>query len=98
MIPAGGTYTTTAKEAAELVNAIKQYSSPVVMVNRYLRSMDLSSVCIDNQLGGYRATEYLIKNFCYSFFVFVDLALQTLFLLMQKSVFLFIFQCCPINT
>ena len=50
-------------ETASLVSILKSTSHcPVVMVNRYLRSLDTDVVCIDNFRGGYMATDYLIQH------------------------------------
>lgn len=52
----------TAIETPDLISILKQNSCPTVLVNRYIRSLDLNSVCIDNFSGGYRATKYLIDR------------------------------------
>ncbi len=52
----------TAVERSSFVQLLKNITIPVVLVNRYIRSMDLDVVCIDNHRGGYLATNYLIKN------------------------------------
>ncbi len=50
-------------ETVGLVQALQASSHcPVVMVNRYLRSLDTDVVCIDNFRGGYMATDYLIQH------------------------------------
>jgi len=49
-------------ETPELKQAIQSVGCPVVLINRYLRSMDLDAVCMDNYRGGYIATEYLIQQ------------------------------------
>lgn len=51
----------TATETAGLVSLLKTISCPVVLANRYIRSMDLNAVCIDNYRGGYMAASYLIE-------------------------------------
>lgn len=51
----------TATETEALSELLKNSSCPVVLVNRYIRSMDLDVVCIDNFRGGYLATSYLIE-------------------------------------
>lgn len=52
----------TAVETVSLINALKKNVCPVVLVNRYIRSLELSSVCIDNFHGSYKATKYLIDR------------------------------------
>jgi DNA-binding LacI/PurR family transcriptional regulator len=49
-------------ETPGLVQSLRSSPCPVVMVNRYLRSMDTDVVCIDNFRSGYMATEYLISH------------------------------------
>lgn len=50
-------------ETAGLVQTLRSTAHcPVVMVNRYLRSLDTDAVCIDNFRGGYMATDYLISH------------------------------------
>lgn len=51
----------TASETEALSTLLSNSSCPVVLVNRYIRSMDLDVVCIDNHRGGYLATSYLIQ-------------------------------------
>lgn len=50
----------TAIETKSLINLLSSSKSPVVLVNRSIRSIDLNTVCIDNFRGGYIATNYLI--------------------------------------
>ncbi len=52
----------TATETVALIELLKKNVCPVVLVNRFIRSMDLDAVCIDNVRGGYMATEYMVKN------------------------------------
>ncbi len=52
----------TAMETAGLVALLKTISCPVVLANRYIRSMDLDAVCIDNYRGGYMAGNYLAER------------------------------------
>lgn len=52
----------TAMETAGLVALLKTVSCPVVLANRYIRSMDLDAVCIDNYRGGYMAGNYLAER------------------------------------
>lgn len=51
----------TASETEALSSLLKNSACPVVLVNRYIRSMDLDVVCIDNHRGGYLAASYLIQ-------------------------------------
>lgn len=52
----------TVVETPELVQLLKNYTIPIVLVNRTIRSLDVNSICIDNERGGYMATQYLIEN------------------------------------
>jgi LacI family transcriptional regulator len=52
----------TAIETPSFVQLLKNYTIPLVFVNRIIRSLDLNSVCIDNERGGYMATQYLIEK------------------------------------
>lgn len=52
----------TAVETNELVDFLQHAHIPVVLVNRYIRSLDLDVVRIDNYRGGYLAAQYLIEN------------------------------------
>lgn len=52
----------SAMETTGLIKLLKKGTCPVVLVNRYIRSMDLNVVCIDNFRGGYIATNYLIEK------------------------------------
>lgn len=52
----------TPMETDNLRRLISASNTPVVLVNRYMRSMDLDVVCIDNYRGGYLATEHLIQR------------------------------------
>ena len=47
-------------ETMELAQELKSIKCPVVFVNRYLRSVDVDAICVDNYRGGYVATKYLI--------------------------------------
>ena len=47
-------------ETMELTQELKNIKCPVVFVNRYLRSVDVDAICVDNYRGGYVATKYLI--------------------------------------
>jgi DNA-binding LacI/PurR family transcriptional regulator len=50
----------TSIESPSLCRMLKELSCPVVLLNRYLRSMDMDAVVLDNYLGGYEATRHLI--------------------------------------
>ncbi|MGI6297874.1 MAG: LacI family DNA-binding transcriptional regulator [Saccharofermentanales bacterium] len=52
----------TATETSGLVSLLKTVKCPVVLANRYIRSMDLDAVCIDNYRGGYMAGSYLAEH------------------------------------
>lgn len=52
----------TAIETASLISLLQRNTCPVVLVNRFIRSMDLDAVCIDNRRGGYMAASYLIEK------------------------------------
>ncbi|MDR1073910.1 MAG: LacI family transcriptional regulator [Treponema sp.] len=52
----------TAVEAPGLVELLRHTQIPVVLSNRYIRSLDMNMVCIDNYNGGYIATDYLINR------------------------------------
>lgn len=52
----------TAVETPSFVEMLKTFPLPLVFVNRIIRSLDLNSVCIDNERGGYMATQYLIEK------------------------------------
>jgi len=54
----------TPSETDTLKNLIAGSETPVVLVNRYLPSLDLDVVCIDNYRGGYLATTHLLENGC----------------------------------
>jgi DNA-binding LacI/PurR family transcriptional regulator len=52
----------TVVEDSELVELLRNAQIPVVLSNRYIRSLDMNMVCIDNYNGGYVATSYLIEH------------------------------------
>lgn len=52
----------TVVETKEIVSALQHAEIPTILVNRYIRSLDLDVVRIDNYRGGYRAAEHLIEN------------------------------------
>lgn len=49
-------------ENDQLIKLLRSMTSPVILVNRYLRSMDIDVVTIDNYRCGYMATRYLIDH------------------------------------
>ena len=51
----------TAVETAGFVELLKRITIPVILVNRYIRSLDTDVVCIDNYRGGYIAANTLIQ-------------------------------------
>ncbi len=52
----------TVTESRELVAFLQNTDIPVILVNRYIRSLDLDVVRIDNYRGGYLAAQHLIEN------------------------------------
>lgn len=52
----------TAVESETLVERLKKTSIPVILVNRYIHSLDMDMVCIDNYGGGYTAANCLLQN------------------------------------
>lgn len=52
----------TAMERPTLSEALKKSKVPIVFVNRYIHSVDIDVVCIDNYMGGYMAATYLTEN------------------------------------
>lgn len=51
----------TAIDTPELNKLLLQFDCPVILMNRYLDSMELDAVVMDNYLGGYMATRHLIE-------------------------------------
>ena len=49
----------TAMETHELVTFLQSAAIPIVLVNRYIRTLDIDVVRIDNYRGGYMAAQYL---------------------------------------
>lgn len=49
-------------ESDQMVRLLKSLAVPVILVNRYLRSMDTDLVTIDNYRCGYMSTRYLIDQ------------------------------------
>lgn len=45
-----------------LIELLKNYPIPVILVNRFIRTLDMDVVCIDNYRGGYMAARCLIEN------------------------------------
>ena len=52
----------TAVETEHMTNFLRHTKIPVVLVNRYIRSLDMDVVRIDNYRGGYLAAEHLVEN------------------------------------
>lgn len=52
----------TASETDGLVSFLQTATIPVVLVNRYIRSLDLDVVRIDNYRGGYLAAQHLMEQ------------------------------------
>lgn len=50
----------TAVETEALIDFLQNSNIPVVLVNRYIKALDLDIVRIDNYRGGYMAAQYLI--------------------------------------
>lgn len=46
----------------KLIELLTHYSIPVILVNRFIRALDMDVVCIDNYRGGYMAARHLIEN------------------------------------
>ena len=52
----------TAGESVTLVERLKKTSIPVILVNRYIHSLDMDMVCLDNYSGGYTAANCLLQS------------------------------------
>lgn len=52
----------TAVESPSLVSLIRSIRCPLVFVNRYIRSLNMDEVCVDNYRGAYIATEHLLSK------------------------------------
>ena len=52
----------TAMETHELVTFLQSAAIPIVLVNRYIRTLDIDVVRIDNYRGGYMAAQYLLEK------------------------------------
>ena len=52
----------TAMEHPILTEVIRDIDTPLVMVNRYIHSIETHTVCIDNYMGGYVAATHLVEN------------------------------------
>ncbi len=57
-----GVIMTSAVETPNLIAAIEKAPFPIVLLNRYLRSIETDTVCTDNLRIGYTATRYLIEH------------------------------------
>lgn len=57
-----GIFMLNAIENRKLVELISEIKTPIIFVNRYLRSVDTDVVTVDNYRCGYLATEYLIER------------------------------------
>ena len=57
-----GIFMLNAMECETLIAILKSIDIPVILVNRYLRSMDTDVVMVDNYRCGYLATQYLIEH------------------------------------
>jgi DNA-binding LacI/PurR family transcriptional regulator len=57
-----GIFMLNAVENRNLIFRISRMKTPVIFVNRYLRSLDMDVVTVDNYRCGYLATEYLIER------------------------------------
>lgn len=49
----------TVSDTEQIRDFLQSFSFPTVLVNRYIKTLDLDVVCIDNYRGGYMAGEYL---------------------------------------
>ena len=54
-----GVFLLNAVENPALISLLQDYPLPVVLVNRYLKALDLDVVTVDNYRCGYLATTYL---------------------------------------
>lgn len=52
----------TVVESSKMIALLRSYPIPVILVNRYIRSLDMDVVCIDNYRGGYMAACHLIEQ------------------------------------
>ncbi|HIW51851.1 MAG TPA: LacI family transcriptional regulator [Candidatus Alistipes excrementipullorum] len=57
-----GIIVTPCGQDPEWLENINRNTTPVVLIDRYFNSTELSYVCTDNYLGGYEATKYLLNN------------------------------------
>lgn len=46
----------------QLIELLKNYPLPVILVNRFIRTLDMDVVCIDNYRGGYMAARCLLEH------------------------------------
>lgn len=49
-------------ETPSIVKLLSKNACPVVLLGRFMRSMDLNAVCVDNFRGGYMAVNHLIQH------------------------------------
>lgn len=52
----------SAIDSPELANLLNDFNIPFIAVNRYLRTVDVDRVIMDNYKIGYMATQFLIEN------------------------------------
>jgi DNA-binding LacI/PurR family transcriptional regulator len=57
-----GIFMLNAIENRNLIRHVTRMKTPIIFVNRYLRSVDMDVVTVDNYRCGYLATEYLIER------------------------------------
>ncbi len=57
-----GVFLLNAIENPALISLLQNYPLPVVLVNRYLKALDLDVVTVDNYRCGYLATTYLLQK------------------------------------
>ncbi len=57
-----GVILVTAMEHPTLSETLKDIDTPLVLVNRYIHSIETNTVCIDNYMGGYLAASHLLEN------------------------------------
>lgn len=52
----------TIEASQGMIRLLRDYSLPVVLVNRFIRTLDMDVVCIDNYRGGYMAANHLLSK------------------------------------
>lgn len=52
----------TVESSPGMIALLRNYTLPVVLVNRFIRSLDMDVVSIDNYRGGYMAASYLLEH------------------------------------